>query len=910
MVESESTARYDTLVVGAGVGGMETALTLGDMGYRVLLVEKEASVGGRMILLSKVFPTLDCASCISTPKMAAVNNHPNVRTLVYSEVDDISPRREGGFLVRLTHKPTFVDFAKCTGCALCEPVCPVAVPDEFNYDLDARRAAHIAFPQAVPKRAVLSRSGSSPCSFTCPAGVKPHGYVALARAGRYEEAFRQHLEDAPLVGVLSRACYAPCEEECLRGEFEGTVAIRGIKRFLADRYYADHPVPEYGPPARSSGVKVAVVGSGPAGLTAAYFLARAGHSVTVFEGEPEPGGVLRYGIPSYRLPKSVLERDVGNVTALGVEIRAGHRVGSIEALTTEGYRAVFLAVGTRGGRRLGAAGDDAPGILDSMAFLHRINDGEPPNLSGKVVAVIGGGNVAIDCVRSAVRLGAKEVHLIYRRSREEMPAHTWEVQDAEDEGVRLDFSWSVDRVVSENGHPARLELVGSQSAGSKGRAHDLVRDESRRWTLPVDEVIAAIGLDPDTRPFSAELSLRKNGTLEVSPETLQTSLPHVFAGGDDVLGPSSIAEACGQGRRAAFYIDRFVRGLDLGAASYDTRLPMTDRATVLNRQRNGGTRREPVPVARPPGVGRARSFEDLERTMTEEEARTSANRCLDCGICSECRACVKACPPNAIDLTMRPQHETVTVRSVALATGFSPFDAREKPAFGFGRFPNVITGPQMDRILAPTRPYNAVLRPSDGKVPSNVAFVLCAGSRDEQAGNRLCSRVCCMYSMKQAQLLMGAVPLADVTIYYLDIRAFGKGYEEFFQQTKGMGVYFTKGKVSRIEEADDHDLIVHYEDIEGGGGQKQARHDLVVLAVGLLPNPGAFHLFPSGTLAADEHRYVKEMDEELEPGRTNLDGVFVVGTAAAVRDIPDTILHSDAASAQIAGYLKHQEASA
>ena len=199
------------------------------------------------------------------------------------------------------------------------------------------------------------------------------------------------------------------------------------------------------------------------------------------------------------------------------------------------------------------------------------------------------------------------------------------------------------------------------------------------------------------------------------------------------------------------------------------------------------------------------------------------------------------------------------------------------------------------------------MRPSDGKVPANVAFVLCTGSRDEQVGNRLCSRVCCMYSMKQAQLLTGALPLADVTIYYLDIRAFGKGYEEFFQQTKGMGIYFTKGKVARIEETDHHDVLVHYEDIEGGGGQKVARHDLAVLAVGLLPNQGGLRLFADGAPTADGHGYIAEPDEELEPGRTSAPGVFVIGSATAVRDIPDTIVHAAATSAQIAGYLKRPE---
>ncbi|HYK93590.1 MAG TPA: FAD-dependent oxidoreductase [Thermoplasmata archaeon] len=904
MAATPAPSSYDVLVVGAGVGGMESALTLGDMGYRVLLVEKEPSVGGRMILLSKVFPTLDCASCISTPKMAGVNNHANVRTLVYSEVDSITPKPDGRFDVRLTRKPTFIDAAKCTGCALCEPACTVSVPDEFNYDLAARHAAHIAFPQAVPKKAVITRKGSSPCSFTCPAGVKPHGYVSLVRSGLYDRAFEQHLEDAPLVGVLSRACYAPCEEKCSRADLEGPVSIRGIKRFMADRYYSGHSEPEYGPTSERRGRRVAIVGSGPAGLSAAYFLGKQGYDVTVLEADSEPGGIMRWGIPSYRLPKSVLERDLKNITALGVQIETQHRVSSVGELRQNGFDAVFLATGDRGGRKLGVPGEEFNGVLDSMEFLHRVNAGDPPRLDGKTVVVIGGGNVAIDSARSALRLGARTVKLFCLESRAEMPAHPWEVREAEEEGVIVTNSWGVKEIRGSAGAVCALELVRCTSVFDADHRFRPTYNDSIREPVSADVVITAIGLAPNTSAFAGELALNRGGTVQVNPETLATSVPGVFAGGDAVTGPTMIVNALGQGRRAAYYIDRWLRNEPNEGIRFDDRLPVADRAAVVVAARGSVTHRDPVPPVRVEPSLRLWSFAEYESGMTEEEARTSSNRCLDCGVCSECQECVAACPADAIDLDMRARTETVMVGAVALATGFSPFDARKKPAFGFGRFSNVITGPQMDRILAPTRPFNAVVRPSDGKAPTNVAFVLCAGSRDEQVGNRLCSRVCCMYSMKQAQLLMGALPLADVTIYYLDIRAFGKGYEEFFQQTKGMSVYFTRGKVSRIEETESNDLLVHYEDIEGEGGAKTARHDLVVLAVGMLPNQGAFQLFPQGAPAADGYSYIREVDEELEPGETSLDGVFVIGSATAVRDIPDTIVHSEAASAQIAAYLK------
>jgi len=265
---------YDVLIIGGGAAGMESAITLGDMGYSVLLVEKEPTIGGTMILLSKVFPTLDCASCIATPKMAATFHHPNVTTMAYTEVKEITKNAAGTFKVRINQKPTFVNLSQCTGCQKCEEACTVALPDQFNYELVARRAAYIPFAQAIPKKALIERHGTSPCNFACPAGIKAHGYVSLVRTGLFEEAMELILEDVPIPGSLGRACYALCEDECSRMELEGGVSIRQIKRFVADYYYEKYPEPKHKPPEDKLDQEVAVIGSGPAGLSAAYHLAK------------------------------------------------------------------------------------------------------------------------------------------------------------------------------------------------------------------------------------------------------------------------------------------------------------------------------------------------------------------------------------------------------------------------------------------------------------------------------------------------------------------------------------------------------------------------------------------------------------------------------------------------------------
>jgi heterodisulfide reductase subunit A2 len=279
---------------------------------------------------------------------------------------------------------------------------------------------------------------------------------------------------------------------------------------------------------------------------------------------------------------------------------------------------------------------------------------------------------------------------------------------------------------------------------------------------------------------------------------------------------------------------------------------------------------------------------------------------IDIENCILCGSCERVCPADAIDFTQEAREIDLEVKSVIIASGFSLFPAEIKKEYGFNRHKNVINAMEMDRLLSPTRAYNGVLRPLDGKIPDNIAYVLCTGSRDRSVGNPICSQVCCMYSVKQAQLLMGALPLADISIYYIDIRAFGKGFEEFYQQSRDMGVRFVKGKIAKIEEKENGNLILRYEDIENQGIVTEAEHDLVVLSVGILPGADISPIFKNQRLELDPYRYIKQVDELREPGKTSIEGVFVAGTASGPMDIPDSILSAGAASSGTACYLRRQ----
>jgi heterodisulfide reductase subunit A len=653
----------------------------------------------------------------------------------------------------------------------------------------------------------------------------------------------------------------------------------------------------------ANGGRVAIVGSGPAGLTAAWQLARLGYAVKIHEAAPVAGGFLRLGIPSYRLPDAVVERDIENVTGLGVEIETGRRVDDPAALRDEGFDAVLVATGTHRDSALGVPGEDRLGVLGATGFLRRVNLGEPVDVAGRTVVVVGGGNVAMDAARVARRLGAASVTVAYRRTRAEMPAHHVESVDAEKEGVAFRLLVAPAEVLGRaDGSVAGLRCAEMRLSepDASGR-RQAVPVPGRFATLDADLIIAAIGMAPDTSMFGGRMATLTNGCLDADRVTCQTAQPFVFAAGDAVNGPTDITRAVGEGRKAAHQIDAWLNGRAF--ENWDDRLPVVDKARVLARQASY-TLSAPTPDGMDLQPDPA-DFHEIEAPLDEAEARRASGRCIDCAVCAECNECVAACPVDGcIDLRATDQQVEVRVGSVVVSTGFKLFPADLKPEYGYGAYKNVITGMQMDRLLAPTRPFNTILRPGDGKVPERIAYILCTGSRDQQVGNPLCSRFCCMYSIKQNQLLMGALPVAEITVHYMDIRAPGKRYDEFYEQARAMGATYIKGRIAAVEEQADGDLVLTYEDIENGGAITKAEYDLVVLAVGVQPNRDAERLFTVGELGLDDWSYVAEPEEDVSPGATSIPGVYVAGAASGAKDIADSIVHAGAAAAQVAAHLE------
>ncbi len=891
----------NTLVVGGGIAGMQASLDIASAGNTAYLVEMQPTVGGHMLQYDKTFPTLDCAACIGTPKMVAVGQNKNVELMTYSEVEEVKGF-VGNFQVTVNQKARYIK-SNCTGCGDCAKVCPVETTNAWDTHTKSRKAIYIAFPQAVPVRYVIDKKDRGPCVQRCPANINIQGFVALIKMGKHAEALKLIMEKMPLPGSLGRICPAPCETECRRQEVDKPLAICSLKRFAADQADWDNlPIPEI--EKKDESEKVAIIGAGPAGLTAAYFLALDGYHPTVFEKAPQTGGMLRYGIPDYRLPQEILDREVNYIKKLGVDIKVNTNIGrerTIESLLAEGYKAVYIAAGAHKSRKMNIKNEDAEGVMHGIDYLGLLNRKQPVKTGQKVV-VVGGGDVAIDAAREAVRQGAKEVTMVYRRSRTEMPAVVAEIKAAEEEGIKIEILQNPIDVLTEGGKVVGVKCIKMElgEPDESGRRRP-VPVEGSEYDIQCDMVIPAIGQQVNSEFISGTegIELTRWGTIDADPVTFHTGRPGVFAGGDVYTGPSIAVEAIGAGQEAAISISKYLKGEEL----------------FENRQkRPTGNDWQEIPK-NTPKVERAKmpelavterisNYNEIELGFSDEQAVKEASRCVDCGGCCECKLCVDQCKAGAINHDDADERKQIEVGSIIVATGFDPMDPTPMPQYGYGKYTNVFTNLEFERLSNATGPTSGKLLKRDlndrmkfTDPPKSVAILHCIGSRDVNH-HEYCSRTCCMYALKYAHLLKDKCG-HDTEIYnfYIDMRCFGKGYEEFYKKVQEEGVRMIRGKAGSITEKENGILTVKAEDTLSGR-IIEVDVEMAILCTAMEARPNAEDVMRKFSIGIGQDGFFQEEHPKLAPVSTPSSGVFLAGACQGPKDIPDTVAQAKGAAAE------------
>ena len=878
------------LVVGGGVAGVQASLDLAYGGFKVYLLESKDAIGGVMSQLDKTFPTNDCAMCILSPKLVEVGSNPNIELLTRSKivkVEGASPH----FKVTVLREPRYVDISACKGCGDCANACPVNIVNDYEESLTYRKAIFRRYEQAVPSAFGITKYGMSPCRTACPIHVNAQGYIALISKGEYENALSLIREVNPFPGITGRICTRPCEEACSRAKVEESIAIDLLKRYVSDKEKItgnkwNIEKPSY------NGKDIAIIGSGPAGLLAAYDLSRKGYGVTVFERMPEIGGMLRYGIPPYRLPREVLNEDLNILNELGVTFKVNNSIdNTLFNDLKDKFNAVFIAVGACKSRKMNIPGEDLPNVIGATDFLKNALTGEIKEFTGSA-AVIGGGNAAIDAARTLLRLGAEKVEIIYRRTRAEMPANNEEIEEAIQEGIIFNYLRTpVEISKKRESLILKIQEMKLGEPDSSGRRRPVPVEDSFE-DKEFDMVVMAVSQEPEIEPFK-ELSVEK-GLLKVDPLTLETNIKGVFAGGDAVTGPATYIEALAAGRKGAVSIDRYLRGEDL-RTNREKEGPYKEELDVETKGVEKKDRAKPVLLIKEKLKG---DFSEVNKGLKEEDVLEEAKRCLNCGGCSECMECVRACEPKAINHDMKASEEILDVGSIILAPGFDEVNVSKYTQYGCGIFKNVVTSIQFERILSASGPYGGVIkRPGDLKHPRKIAFIQCVGSRDKI--NEHCSSVCCMYATKEAVIAKEHSHDVEPTIFYIDIRSFGKDFDRYIDRAKNeYGIRYIKSRVAGVTEMKDGSLKLRYETDDGILNNEI--FDIVVLSVGLNPPDNIKELSNILDVELNKSGFIETLPFNIISSTKN--GIVAAGASTGPRDIPESVTGGSAA-AQIASSI-------
>ncbi|MHA1269251.1 MAG: FAD-dependent oxidoreductase [Candidatus Helarchaeota archaeon] len=637
------------IIIGAGINGCRVALELADLGFKVYLIEKNPCKF--MVQSEKSIQSDNCAMCILAPKLIEVDKHPNIELIMNAEIVSLKGK-PGNFNILVHKNKTVISEERCK--------------EELIYKIDSDNG----FSQTLPLKILVKKRNIPPCENACPAHVNSQEYIDLISKGKYLESLNIIRERCPLPLTIGRICNHPCEIECNRGKVDEPINICGLKRFVAD-YVRENIKEKAEFIEEKKDKKVAIIGSGASGLTVAYHLARKGYPITIFEKEEVAGGMLRLCIPEYRLPSDILDADIEHIKRFGVEIKVNTQIGppgpTIKDLLEE-FDAVFIGVGLPKSRNLNIEGEDLKNVILGIDFLKNCKLGKNVQV-GKKVIVIGGGNVAIDVARTALRKGAKEIHLVMLESEDIIPAHPWEISEAKEEGIIFHTSRGPKRFIGKDGKVIGLETLFCSSVFDENGRFNPVLEACTEKVVEGDMAIITIGQRADLEFLDKEIKVGRG--IEIDRNTFQTSIPGVFAGGEIVKGPGSAIESIATGNKAAIIIEKYLKGIDISTITEtipdyeeDEIVTLEDIEELKKMFKEPRRSNEILP----PDI-RKNNFNEIMIGLDENSALEESNRCLSCGICDECFECVKTCIGNTISHELIDEPISINVGSVILTSG-------------------------------------------------------------------------------------------------------------------------------------------------------------------------------------------------------------------------------------------------